>query len=124
MLFDDEELTPPPAVAENARRGLHLRSRFGRGGTEVGVRRAQGLVHRRPVGAADIKSIYSWFARRAVDRRAARRGDEADPSAGYVAWLLWSGDEGRAWIGAPRDKLREIETAEGAGWSGRRESNP
>ena len=109
MLFDDEELTPPPAVAANARRGLALRARFGRGGTDVGVRRAQGLADRRPVAAADIRSMYSYFARHDVDRRAARWADESDPSAGWIAWLLWGGDEGRAWIGGLREKLRAIE---------------
>jgi hypothetical protein len=24
-------------------------------------------------------------------------GNEDNPSAGYIAWLLWGGDEGRAW---------------------------
>ena len=109
MLFEDEELTPPPEVAANALRGLELRTRFGRGGTDVGVRRAEGLAARGPVTAADIKAIYSYFARHAVDSRAARWADEADPSAGWIAWLLWGGDDGRRWIGALREKLRAIE---------------
>ncbi|HEX8569291.1 MAG TPA: hypothetical protein VF699_05130 [Caulobacteraceae bacterium] len=110
MLFDDEELTPPAQVAANAARGLELRMRFKRGGTDVGVRRAQGLERRRPITAADIKAIYSYFARHEVDRRAAGWGHEADPSAGYVAWLLWGGDEGRLWIGALRERLRSLES--------------
>ena len=24
-------------------------------------------------------------------------GSDTDPSAGYIAWLLWGGDEGKAW---------------------------
>ena len=105
------ERGPPAAVAACARRGLELRRRFRRGGTEVGVARAEQLIARRPISARDIKSMYSYFARHAVDRRAARWGDEDDPSAGYVAWLLWGGDEGRAWIGPLREKLRTIEGA-------------
>ena len=110
MLFSDAELTPPKAVAKNAAHGLELRERFARGGTDVGRRRAEGLARRTRVSAADIKAIYSYFARHEVDKRAARWGDERDPSAGYVAWLLWGGDEGRAWIGRLREKLRKMES--------------
>jgi len=35
------ELRPTLAMAAAAKRGLRLREEFGRGGTEVGVRRAQ-----------------------------------------------------------------------------------
>jgi hypothetical protein len=97
-------------VARNAALGLELRERFGRGGTDVGRRRAEGLRDRRPLAAPDIKAIYSYFARHEVDRRARRWGDLQDPSPGYVAWLLWGGDEGRAWIGRLREKLRKIES--------------
>ena len=109
MLFDDEALTPPVEVAENARRGLALRARFGRGGTDVGVARAEALVRRRPITAREIKATYSYFARHEVDKRAARWGDAQDPSAGYVAWLLWGGEEGRTWIASLRERLRVLE---------------
>jgi hypothetical protein len=109
MLFDDDELVPPAEVAACAARGLDLRRRFRRGGTEVGRARAEQLVARRAVSARDIKAIYSYFARHAVDRRAAQWADESNPSAGYVAWLLWGGDPGRDWIGRLREKLRGLD---------------
>jgi len=94
-----QDLTPPAAVAANAKKGLELRERFGRGGTEVGVERAEGLAARKPVTEADVAHIASYFARHEVDKdtHSHKWGDDADPSAGYVAWLLWGGDEGRAW---------------------------
>ena len=52
---------------------------------------AQGL----PPGT--IKRMVSFFARHEVDKRARNFGNEDNPSAGYIAWLLWGGDEGRAW---------------------------
>ena len=109
MLFDDDELVPPAAAAAAARQGLELRTRFRRGGTEVGVRRAEQLSARREVTAADIRSMYSFFARHAVNRSSPKWGNEQDPSAGYVAWLLWGGDPARDWIGGLRAKLRTIE---------------
>lgn len=101
-------LKPPAAVAEAARRGLALRDRFGRGGTDVGVHRAEGLAARREVTRADVKSIYSYLARHAVDKDAAGFGDEENPSAGYIAWLLWGGDAARDWIGKLHDIIDAV----------------
>lgn len=107
-VLTDRQRTPPKAVAEAAERGLALRERHGRGGTDVGRRRAEQLMERRLVSDRDIKSIYSYFARHAVDKRARRWGDEADPSTGYIAWLLWGGEPGKAWIDDLRARLREV----------------
>ena len=94
-------------MAANAKLGLELRQRFGRGGTEVGVRRAEGLVRREPLDPADIKSMYSYFARHEVDKQSMRHrwGSRTDPSAGFIAWLLWGGEEGKRWVGRQRGKL-------------------
>lgn len=103
------DLTPPAAVAAAAKKGLELREKFGRGGTEVGVARAQGLAARKPVGEDDVTAISSYFARHAVDKdaKAHEWGDESDPSAGYVAWLLWGGNAGREWADGLKAKLTE-----------------
>lgn len=103
------DLTPPAKVAANAKKGLELRERFKRGGTDVGVRRAEGLAARRPVTEEDIVHIASYFARHAVDKstHAHAWGDDDDPSAGYVAWLLWGGEEGRAWAEKVREKIQD-----------------
>ncbi len=102
-------LTPPATVARNAEKGLRLRKEFGRGGTHIGVERARGLSAREPVTPHDIRRISSYFARHAVDKKATSRvwGDEKNPSAGYVAWLLWGGDEGQVWADALKKKLNE-----------------
>lgn len=95
---DDEiDLRCPPVVAENAAKGLALRARFGRGGTEIGVARAEELKSRTKLSPSTIRRMVSFFARHEVDKRARNFGNEENPSAGYVAWLLWGGDEGRAW---------------------------
>jgi hypothetical protein len=90
---------PTADMATAAQRGLDLRQKFGRGGTEVGVRRAQQLVRRNELNAADVKSIHSYFARHEVDKdtKTHEWGSETDPSAGYIAWLLWGGEAGKAW---------------------------
>lgn len=100
---------PTAKMAANAKRGLELRERFDRGGTEVGVRRARQLAERRPLSEADIKSMHSYFARHEVDKqgKAHEWGDEDDPSAGYIAWLLWGGEEGKAWVDKRHASLEE-----------------
>ena len=97
----------PANVAKLARRGLELRQKFGRGGTVVGVRRAAQLAEGEPVSDADIIAIASYFKRHSVDKdaKAHRWGNEDDPSAGYVAWLLWGGDAGEAWADRERSDL-------------------
>ena len=101
------EFKPTAKMAANAELGLKLREEFGRGGTDVGVRRARGLAKRQALNPRDIKSMYSYFARHEVDKQASRRewGSRTNPSAGYIAWLLWGGEEGKSWVGKQRDKL-------------------
>ena len=90
---------PTAKMAANAEKGLKLRETFGRGGTEVGVRRARQLADRKDLSAEDIKSMRSYFARHEIDKQAKSHewGSNSDPSAGYIAWLLWGGDEGKIW---------------------------
>ena len=108
-ILSDEDRTPSAAIAETAEDGLALREQHGRGGTEVGVRRAEQLMARTPLSDRDIKSMYSYFARHEVDKRSLYWGMKDKPSAGYIAWLLWGGDPGRDWIEGLRDALRDAE---------------
>ncbi len=95
----EKTFTPTHRMASAARHGLRLREKFGRGGTEVGVARAEQLANRDPVSAEDVKSMKSYFARHAVDKdtKTHEWGSDKDPSAGYIAWLLWGGDAGKDW---------------------------
>ena len=103
----EQTFTPTQRMASAARHGLRLREKFGRGGTEVGVARAKQLADRDPVSAADVKSMKSYFARHAVDKDSGSHqwGSDKDPSAGYIAWLLWGGDAGKDWAERKARKL-------------------
>ena len=98
---------PTMKMAANARLGLRLREQFGRGGTASGVRRAQQLAERRSLEPSDIKSMYSYFARHEVDKNTTKHrwGSMEDPSPGFIAWLLWGGEEGKEWATRHRRKL-------------------
>ncbi|RZL84825.1 MAG: hypothetical protein EOP66_02295 [Sphingomonas sp.] len=98
---------PTAKIAANASKGLKLREQFNRGGTDVGVKRAEQLAARDDLDAEDIKSMHSYFARHDVDKqgKAHEWGSDTDPSAGYVAWLLWGGDEGKEWADSHAEHL-------------------
>ena len=106
-----ETYKPTAKMAANATKGLKLREQFDRGGTDVGVRRAKQLADRHDLSEADVKSMHSYFARHDVDKQTKTHewGSDIDPSAGYVAWLLWGGDEGKTWADAHAKKLHEAD---------------
>jgi hypothetical protein len=108
-MSDDIDLRCPDAVSKNAEKGLDLRRRFKRGGTDVGVARARDLKNRVRLSPDTIGRMASYFARHEVDKRAPGFGSDDDPSAGYIAWLLWGGDEGRAWADKMKEKLAEAQ---------------
>jgi hypothetical protein len=88
---------------------LRLREKFHRGGTSVGVHRAKQLAERRDVFFRDITAISAYFARHEVDKASKSHewGDETDPSAGYIAWLLWGGEAGRRWADSLTARLNK-----------------
>jgi hypothetical protein len=113
MADPDIDLTPTKAIADNAEKGLRLRADFGRGGTSVGVGRARQLASRKPVSPDIVKRMASYFARHKVDKRAANFGDDSNPSAGYVAWLLWGGDAGKEWAERKKQALAKAKDGKG-----------
>ena len=104
-MADDHK--PTKKMAANAEKGLTLREKFGRGGTEVGMKRAKQIAGGGPMSDTDVKSMHSYFARHKVDKdtKAHNWGDDNDPSAGYIAWLLWGGDEGKDWAERQRAQI-------------------
>ena len=102
--------SPPQKVRSNAARGLELRRKFGRGGTEVGFARARDLSNGKSIPLETINRMVSYFARHEVDKKGENWGDASNPSKGYIAWLLWGGDAGKAWANsiAEREKKKGI----------------
>lgn len=98
---------PTLRMASAARRGLRLRQKFDRGGTQVGVDRAHQLAERRDVSEAEVKAMHSFFARHEVDKKTKSHSwnSDVDPSAGFIAWLLWGGDAGKSWAESKAKKL-------------------
>lgn len=83
---------PPANVAKVAARGLELRRRYGHGGTDVAIARARDLKNRRPLTLDTLKKMRAWYARHERNKS----GPVND--RGRIAWMLWGGDTGRAWV--------------------------
>jgi hypothetical protein len=98
---------PPADVAAEAEKGLKLRAKFRRGGTTIGIARARDLQHRKSLSDLTVKRMASYFARHKVDKRAENFGDDDNPSAGYIAWLLWGGDPGQKWAEEQKKAIDE-----------------
>ena len=98
---DAEGFAPPQAVRSAARRGLELRRKHGKGGLTTaeagkqgigsGVARATSLANGMKVSEATLRRMVAFFSRHEKNKS----GGEND--AGYIAWMLWGGDAGRAW---------------------------
>jgi hypothetical protein len=93
----DIDLKPTESMASNAKRGLELRAKFGRGGTAVGVARARDLSNRTNLSPETVARMYSFFSRHEVDKQGKDWDNAERPSNGKIAWLLWGGDSGYAW---------------------------
>ena len=94
-----EKYQIPEAVKNNAKRGLELRKKYGRGGTSVGMNTARTLAAGGSIGIEKVRHINKYFPRHA--------GDNLDDktSNGWIAWLLWGGSAARRWASGIVNKV-------------------
>ena len=113
--LEDLDLKPTESMASNARRGLELRRKFGRGGTAVGVARARDLANRKELSPGTVLRMYSFFSRHEVDKQGKDWNNSERPSNGKIAWLLWGGDSGYAWAKSKRNAIMNIRSQKSDG---------
>ena len=103
----DIDLVPTNSMSTNAKRGLEMRKEFNRGGTAVGVARANQLVRKQRLSPDTVLRMYSFFSRHEVDKqgRGFNSGTDGYPSAGKIAWMLWGGDSGFTWSTSKRNAI-------------------
>ncbi len=100
-----ESYSPPQSVRNNAKRGLKLREKYGRGGLSTGeagkqgigsgVARARDLASGKGMSLATVKRMHAFFSRHRKNKDS--RKPNGEPGAGMIAWLLWGGDSGASW---------------------------
>lgn len=105
--------TPTEAMKNNAKRGLALREKYGRGsldasqakkeGVGSGVSRARDIINGN-LTLDTVKRMYSFFSRHEKNYKPKEREADGGPTAGTVAFLTWGGSAGFAWA---RNILRQ-----------------
>lgn len=102
--YDGIDFTIPKAVKSNAKQGLELREKYGRGGTSVGLASARYIVKNATATPEKVRHIAKYFPRHA--------GDNLDDkeSNGWIAWQLWGGNAGRRWSASIVDKMDEADS--------------
>jgi HK97 family phage portal protein len=107
----DIDTKPTDGMATEAEKGLNWRKEHNRGGTAVGVARANQLVSKENLSIDTVKRMYSFFSRHEVDKQGQGFdvGEDGYPSAGRIAWALWGGDAGFTWS---KRKVEQIKREE------------
>lgn len=110
-----DSFTPPAEVRRAAREGLRLRQLHGRGGLDTreagelgigsGVQRAADLASGDGVSLETLKKMRGFFSRH--EQHKDSRHSDGTPGAGAIAWLLWGGDAGRAWVNQTLNDLEK-----------------
>ena len=105
--LDDLDLTATEGMKEEARRGLDWRKKFNRGGTQVGVARANQIVSGERMSPDTVLRMFSFFSRHEVDKQGQgfKPSEKGYPSAGRIAWSLWGGDSGFSWSRQKRNQI-------------------
>ena len=111
--LEDIDLTPTNEMIEEAQKGLEWRKEYDRGGTEIGVGTANAIINN-SISLERVKRMYAYFTRHEVDKEAEgfNYGEEGYPSAGRIAWALWSGDAGFKWAERKRNEIEREEEKE------------
>jgi hypothetical protein len=118
--MSQEKFYPPEAARNNAKRGLELRRKYGRGGLTnaeagkqgigSGVQRASNLANGSPLSYKTVKRMKAFFDRHEKNKDS--RTDSGKPGNGMIAWLLWGGDAARRWANAIVNRMENVKKGE------------
>jgi hypothetical protein len=126
----------PAAAREAARRALEVRAEkppSERGMMATGLARARQLINNDDFTESDIRTMYAWFRRHAVDKQGSTWGDQGK---GWQAWHGWGGDSAFSWVSRIVRQLdaqkavqvkpyfRDGEIVQGYSRTGRRRNEP
>jgi hypothetical protein len=104
---------PTQTVADVAQRAIDAREEHGdkvKGGTRVGWTRARQLANRDVVSYDTVRRMKAFFDRHEKNKEVSEE-DKDFPwaDAGYTAWQIWAGDEGRAWAEMIVERVKKEE---------------
>ena len=100
----------PAAAKKNAQIAIDWKEKYGRdevpAGTPVGWARAHQLAKGEKISADTVKRMSAFNRHRKNSSIAPEHKDTPWKDRGYVAWLIWGGDEGVDWA---MNKSKEID---------------
>ena len=100
----------PAAAKKNAQMAIDWKEKYGRdevpAGTPVGWARAHQLAKGEKISADTVKRMSAFNRHRKNSKIAPEHKDTPWKDNGYVAWLIWGGDEGVDWA---IEKSKEID---------------
>ena len=100
----------PAAAKKNAQMAIDWKEKYGRdevpAGTPVGWARAHQLAKGEKISADTVKRMSAFNRHRKNSSIAPEHKDTPWKDRGYVAWLIWGGDEGVDWA---MNKSKEID---------------
>ena len=103
----------PAAAKKNAQMAIDWKEKYGRdevpAGTPVGWARAHQLAKGEKISAETVKRMSAFNRHRKNSKIAPEHKDTPWKDNGYVAWLIWGGDEGVDWA---MKKSKEIDAME------------
>jgi len=113
------DFKPPKSVADAASKGLEYREKASpsnkggltpaeasKQGIGSGVQRAVNLKNRDNISPDVIRQMVAFFSRHEKNKSIApEHRDTPWNDKGYVAWLIWGGDPGKAWATKIRDQM-------------------
>lgn len=106
----------PKAATENAKKALEWRDKYGReevdAGTPVGWQRANQLAKGEALSYDVVSRMAQFNRHRKNSKIAPEFKDTPWKDRGYVAWLIWGGDEGVDWAMKTMDQIKKEEANE------------
>lgn len=100
----------PAAAKKNAQMAIDWKEKYGRdevpAGTPVGWARAHQLAKGEKISADTVKRMSAFNRHRKNSKISPEHKDTPWKDNGYVAWLIWGGDEGVDWA---MEKSKEID---------------
>ena len=120
-----ETYTPPKSAVNNAKRGLDLRKKYGRGGLTPAEAKSYGIdsgitrakrISKGKLSRHDVRRM-SAFNRHRQNYNPSKKMADGGPTAGTIAWLLWGGTSGVNWAKKKSAAMNaESFEAEGGRW--------
>jgi len=116
VIFEEEETYNdyPDAAKKNAQMAIDWKEKYGRdevdAGTAVGWARAHQLAKGENLSADTVGRMSAFNRHRKNSKISAEYKETPWKDRGYVAWLIWGGDEGVDWAMAKMDKISKTES--------------